>query len=109
MKAAKPIGIFIAFLVGWLVWCFITTAIAGQVITDLPRPSQGESPMQSKQLCLGIVLAVQFLVPLVLVYAVSRNPRRRLSALVALALAMLGNHLVLGGIALLDKAWRRGL
>ena len=101
----KAFGAFIAAMV----WFFISTLIAGGIITSLPRPMQGEAPDLPKAVCLGVVFAVQFAIPSVAVLVVAKGRSLRIASLVAVACAMLVNHRLLEGIDLLDKAWRRGL
>ena len=92
-----------------MVWFFISTLIAGGIITNLPRPMQGEAPDLPKALSLGVVFAIQFAIPTVAVFVLAKGRSRRIASLVAVACAMLVNHRLLEGIDLLDKAWSRGL
>ena len=101
----KPFGVFAAALA----WTFVSTLIAGGIMTVLPRPMQGEAPELPKVLCLGMVFAVQFAVPAFVVLVIAKGRSLRIACLVAVACAMLVHHQMLEGFDLLDKAWRRGL
>lgn len=79
------------------------------MISGLQRPMPGEAPAGSRLLFLGVVLAIQFAVALGFVVLFVRSRALRIVGLVAIAFAMLTNHLLLSGLDLLDKAWRRGL
>jgi hypothetical protein len=100
----KVLGFFFAALL----WFFLSSLIAGGIITNLPRPMQGEAPDILKSVCLGVTFAVQFIIPAVLIFLITKARSLRIGFLIATACAMAVNHWLFDGIGMLDKAWRRG-
>ena len=91
-----------------MLWVFVSTMVAGVVISGLPRPVQGESPEGSRLFCVGLVLLIQFTVPCLLIAFRVEARALRIAGFLATMFAMLAYHRFFDGLALLDKAWRRG-
>lgn len=92
-----------------LLWVFISSLLAGSIITGLPRPMQGEAPTVSRLAALGTVVAIQVAVPFsVLAFAVKQRTLR-IAGFLSVMSAMLVCLRLLGLFDFLDKAWRRGI
>lgn len=89
-------------------WFFTSTLVAGLIISGLPRSAQGESVLAPKSICLGLTCVIQLTIPMILIFSCIHGKSIRIACLAITAAAMLLNHHMLDGLAILDKAWSRG-
>ena len=109
MSISRPhILPWIAFAVSSAVLTFLLLAVAAFLISELPRPTQGESVSLSHPACVSCALAAAVLLPWLASLPVLPHPRCRLYFLLCLACAAAAWYFF-GLDDLFGKAYRRGL
>ena len=91
-----------------MAWVFISSLLAGGIISGLPRPMQGEAPSVSRLASIGTVFVIQVAIPFVVLFVAVKARALRMAGLLSVMFAVLICYHLLGFLEFLDKAWRRG-